>query len=252
MEASERRSVQGSSEIQSRSKGWADRQVGSIGGGAWRPSLSVRGRGTGAGGGKDAWAEKRARRDGKPRVSTITTLMSAITNDSIYPRLIGLTPTASPALARKTLVSNLDLCSSTTLKPPFMSPSPPPSRSPSPELALDPSTLSILNSFLSEKAAEEEQFRKLAEQRAKQEELDAANEGGSSEGVQDQMMGVDEFRVSRFVRQEGGGGFCKGSRTELGGPSGTDQYLPRSTKENQQGIYVLVGAQVFRRFGRLS
>lgn len=116
MEASERESVQGSSAIQSRSKGWTDRQVGSIGGGAWRPSLSVRGRGTGAGGGKDAWAEKRARRNGKPRVSKNTTLMSAITNDSIYTRLIGLIPTASPALARKTLVFNLNPCSSTTLQ----------------------------------------------------------------------------------------------------------------------------------------
>lgn len=63
--------------------------------------------------------------------------------------------------------------------------SPPPSRSPSPPLQLDPGTLALLNDFLQEKAAEDEQFRKLSEQRAKEEE----------EAAGQPMMSVDEFRV---------------------------------------------------------
>ncbi|KAM0786830.1 hypothetical protein ACM66B_002259 [Microbotryomycetes sp. NB124-2] len=78
----------------------------------------------------------------------------------------------------------------------------------SPPLQLDPSTLAILNSFLTEKTEAEEKFRKLEEQAharlVKQQgeqhhqtesgatAADAADDDG---GAQDPMMTVDEFRT---------------------------------------------------------
>lgn len=56
--------------------------------------------------------------------------------------------------------------------------SPSSSRSSSPALALDPATLAILNSFLTEKAEEEERFKSLAER----------------EGGEEVMLSVDDFR----------------------------------------------------------
>lgn len=87
-----------------------------------------------------------------------------------------------------------------------------PSRSPSPdpELQLDPSTLSILTAFLREKADEEEQFRKLAEERARvaeqQQQEQGEREGGEGDvsrvvAEQQKMMSVDEFRVRPLGRR---------------------------------------------------
>lgn len=55
-----------------------------------------------------------------------------------------------------------------------MSDSPSSSRSSSPPLALDPSTLAILNGFLNDKAAEERRFKELQEKA----EADAASGEG--------------------------------------------------------------------------
>jgi hypothetical protein len=88
-------------------------------------------------------------------------------------------------------------------------PSPSPSRSPSPELQLDPSTLGILTDFLREKADEEEQFQRLADERARQAEQQQQAGGGgelATEQQQQPMLTVDEFRV-RPPTAEGGPGF---------------------------------------------
>lgn len=75
-------------------------------------------------------------------------------------------------------------------------PSPSPSRSPSPELQLDPSTLGILTDFLREKAAEEEQFQRLADERARQvEQQQQAHISGGATDEQQPMLTVDDFRV---------------------------------------------------------
>ncbi|KAK4052737.1 Protein-lysine N-methyltransferase efm5 [Microbotryomycetes sp. JL201] len=77
----------------------------------------------------------------------------------------------------------------------------------SPPLQLDPSTLAILNSFLTEKTEAEEKFRKLEEQAharlvKQQGQSDKAGDGAAREnvesddgGAQDPMMTVDEFRT---------------------------------------------------------
>ncbi|KAK4057472.1 Protein-lysine N-methyltransferase efm5 [Microbotryomycetes sp. JL221] len=76
----------------------------------------------------------------------------------------------------------------------------------SPPLQLDPSTLAILNSFLTEKTEAEEKFRKLEEQAharlVKQQDADAQatmNDSSAADddqgGAQEPMMSVEEFRT---------------------------------------------------------
>jgi hypothetical protein len=70
------------------------------------------------------------------------------------------------------------------------------SRSSSPPLTLDPSTLALLDSFLKDKAEEEEKFAQLAKRSLNLEGQEGVEggEGLGEDAGEEKMMSVDEFR----------------------------------------------------------